>query len=202
MVLTCCGASLITNRAPFVFCEWLFSRISARISMSSSTSSAANRRGLLFVVLAIVLLLTGGGLWYAHASMGSKQAEGHAANDGSEVGVMMDLADKAYQEKHLVAPVGSNIYEFYFSVLQLDPSNAVARRRLRDAFKPACDVVESTLNGGDLDQAQRELSLLRQYDAHNYKLALLGSVLDAQRVIERRRHEAEAARIQAQQANP
>jgi periplasmic protein TonB len=33
-------------------------------------------------------------------------------------------------------------------------------------------------------------------------LALLGSVLDAQRVIERRRHEAEAARIQAQQANP
>lgn len=168
--------------------------------MSSSTSSAANRRGWLFVVLAAVLLLVGGGLWYAHASIGSKQAEAHSANDGSEVGVMMDLADKAYQDKHLVAPIGSNVYEFYFSVLQLDPNNATAQRRLREAFKPACDVVESTLNGGDLDEAQRELSLLRQYDPHNYKLALLGSVLDAQRVIERRRHEAEAARIQAQQS--
>jgi protein TonB len=142
----------------------------------------------------------GGGLWYARASISQKPAQGHTANDGSEVGVMLDLADKAYQDKHLVAPVGSNVYEFYFSVLQLDPNNAIAERRLRDAFKPACEAVESTLNGGDLDEAQRELSLLRQYDAHNYKLALLGSVLDAQRIIERRRHEAEAARIQAQQA--
>ena len=168
--------------------------------MSSSTTSAANRRGWLFVVLAAVLLLAGGGLWYAHASIGSKQDEAHAANDGSEVGVMMDLADKAYQDKHLVTPIGSNVYEFYFSVLQLDPNNATAQRRLHEAFKSACDVVESTLNGGGLDEAQRELSLLRQYDPHNYKLALLGSVLDAQRVIERRRHEAEAARIQAQQS--
>ncbi|HUB89541.1 MAG TPA: hypothetical protein VMA74_07400 [Dyella sp.] len=169
--------------------------------MSSSVSSPANRRGLLFVVLgALLLLLIGGGFWYAHGHMAGHAAEGHTANDGSEVGVMLDLADKAYQERRLVAPVGSNVYEFYFSVLQLDPNNAVAQRRLRDAFKPACDVVESTINSGDLDEAQRELSLLRQYDSHNYKLALLGSVLDAQRVIERRRHEAEAARIQAQQA--
>ncbi|WP_233840247.1 hypothetical protein [Dyella sp. 2HG41-7] len=169
--------------------------------MSSSTPTAPNRRGLLFAVLAVVLVIVAGGFWFAHASISAKPAEGHTANDGSEVGVMMDLADKAYQEKRLVAPVGSNVYEFYFSVLQLDPNNAVAQQRLRDAFKPACDVVESTINGGDLDEAQRELSLMRQYDAHNYKLALLGSVLDAQRVIERRKHEAEAARIQAQQGN-
>jgi protein TonB len=169
--------------------------------MSSSISYAANRRGLPFVVLAIVLVLVGAGLWYAHARLGKSEAGGHTANDGSEVGVMLDLADKAYREKRLVAPIGSNVYEFYFSVLQLDPNNAIAERRLSEAFKPACDVVENTINGGDLDEAQRELSLLRQYDAHNYKLALLGSVLDAQRVIERRRHEAEAARIQAQQGN-
>jgi periplasmic protein TonB len=71
---------------------------------------------------------------------------------------------------------------------------------MRDGFKPACDAVESTINSGNLDEAQRELSLLRMYDPHNYKLALLGGVLDAQRVIERHQHEAEAARIQAQQA--
>jgi protein TonB len=168
--------------------------------MSSSTSTAPNRRGLLFVALAAFVAIAGGGFWYAHASMSAKPA-GHTANDGSDVGIMLGLADTAYHDKHLVEPVGSNVYEFYFSALQLDPDNAIAVQRLREAFKPACDVVESTINTGDLDEAQRELSLLRMYDAHNYKLALLGSVLDAQRVIERRKHEAEAARIQAQQAS-
>jgi periplasmic protein TonB len=167
--------------------------------MFSSDSTAPNRRGL-FVALAVaVVVLAGGGFWYAHAASQNKPT-GHTANDGSDVGVLMGLADTAYNDKHLVAPVGSNVYEFYFSVLQSDPNNEVAQNRMRDAFKPACDVVETTINSGDLDEAQRELSLLRMYDPHNYKLALLGSVLDAQRVIERRTHEAEAARIQAQQA--
>lgn len=153
----------------------------------------------MLAALAAVVAMAGGGLWYAHASIGAKSI-GHTANDGSDVGIMLGLADDAYQQKHLLAPVGSNVYEFYFSVLQLDPSNAIAQKRMRDSFKPACDVVENTINAGDLDEAQRELSLLRMYDPHNYKLALLGGVLDAQRVIERRRHEAEAARIQSQQA--
>jgi protein TonB len=167
--------------------------------MSSSSPSAPNRRGLLFVALAAVVLIAVGGFWYAHASMTAKPA-GHTANDGSDVGILLGLADTAYHDQHLVAPVGSNVYEFYFSVLQLDPSNMIAMQRMRDGFKPACDAVENTINSGDLDEAERELLLLRMYDAHNYKLALLGSVLDAQRVIERRAHEAEAARIQAQQA--
>lgn len=167
--------------------------------MSSSNSTVPGRRGLLLVSLAALLAIAGGVFWYAHASIGGKFS-GHTANDGSDVGIMLNLADSAYQEKRLLAPVGSNMYEFYFSVLQLDPNNSTALERLHDMFKPACDVVENTINGGDLDEAQRELLLLRMYDPHNYKLALLGSVLDAQRVIERRKHEAEAARIQAQQA--
>lgn len=168
--------------------------------MSSNPSTAPRRGGLLFVVLAAVVAIAGGAFWYAHASISGPKSVGHTANDGSDVGVMLGLADTAYQQKNLVAPVGSNVYEFYDSVLQLDPDNSIAIQRLKDAFKPACDVVENTINSGDLDEAQRELYLLRLYDPHNYKLALLGSVLDAQRVIERRAHEAEAARIQSQQA--
>jgi periplasmic protein TonB len=144
--------------------------------MSSTQSTAPRRGGLLFVVLAAVVAIAGGAFWYAHASISASKSVGHTANDGSDV------------------------YEFYDSVLQLDPNNSIAIQRLKEAFKPACDVVENTINSGDLDEAQRELYLLRLYDPHNYKLALLGSVLDAQRVIERRAHEAEAARIQSQQA--
>jgi protein TonB len=167
--------------------------------MSSTPSTAPRRGGLLFVVLAAVVAIAGGAFWYAHASISAPNSVGHTANDGSDVGVMLGLADTAYKQKNLVAPVGSNVYEFYDSVLQLDPDNSIAVQRLKEAFKPACDVVENTINSGDLDEAQRELYLLRLYDPHNYKLALLGSVLDAQRVIERRAHEAEAARIQSQQ---
>jgi periplasmic protein TonB len=170
-----------------------------QVSMSPPKSTAPHRRGLLFVALAAAVVIVGGGFWYAHAAISHKDA-GHTANDGSDVGILMGLADQAYHDKNLVAPVGSNVYEFYFSVLQADPNNAVAQKRLKDVFKPACDVVESTINTGDLDEAQRELSLLRMYDPHNYQLALLGGVLDSQRIIERRRHEAEAARIQAEQA--
>jgi protein TonB len=167
--------------------------------MFSSQSTASNRRGLLFVALAAAVVIVGGGFWYAHAAINPAHS-GHTANDGSDVGILMGLADQAYQDKHLLAPVGSNVYEFYFSVLQADPNNGTALKRLKESFKPACDVVESTISAGDLDEAQRELLLLRMYDPQNYQLALLGGVLDAQRVIERRRHEAEAARIQAQQA--
>lgn len=154
----------------------------------------------MFVVLAAVMAIAGGAFWYAHASLSKPRTVGHTANDGSDVGVLLGLADTAWQQKNLVAPVGSNVYEFYFSVLQSDPDNSIAIERMKDAFKPACDVVENTINSGDLDEAQRELYLLRMYDPHNYRLALLGSVLDAQRVIERRAHEAEARRIRAQQA--
>ena len=110
--------------------------------MSSSLSTVPGRRGLLFVSLAALLAIGGGAFWYAHASIGSKSG-GHTANDGSDVGVMLGLADSAYQEKRLLSPVGSNMYEFYFSVLQLDPDNSTAMGRLRDMFKPACDVIVS-----------------------------------------------------------
>jgi periplasmic protein TonB len=166
--------------------------------MPSNHSTVPNRGGLLFVVLAAVIAIAGGAFWYAHASR-STATVGHTANDGSDVGILLGLADTAWQQKNFVAPVGSNVYEFYFSVLQSDPANNIAIQRLKDAFKPACDDVENTINSGDLDEAQRELYLLRMYDPHNYRLALLGGVLDAQRIIERHTHEAEALRIQSQQ---
>jgi protein TonB len=59
--------------------------------------------------------------------------------------------------------------------------------------------VERLINPVDLDEAQRELSLLREYDATNYTLALLGGKLSAQRMLVTRQHEAQAAIIQAQQ---
>ncbi|MBD8898723.1 hypothetical protein [Rhodanobacter sp. DHG33] len=156
----------------------------------------------------LVLIMLGGGWWRWNA-----HAATQPSSDDSGVHIMLGLASTAQHEGRLVAPVGSNAFEFYFSVLQLEPGNHTALAALRDMFKPACADVEHSIADGDLDEAQRELQLLRAYDAGNYrydpahdelnasdyKLALLGGYLDAQRTLLGRKHAAQAAALAARQ---
>ena len=111
---------------------------------------------------------------------------------------MLELAKTAIAEKRLVAPAGANAFEFYLSALQLEPNSTAATEGLRELFEPAVDDVERAINDNHLDEAQRELGLLREFDGTNYKLALLGGKLDAQRQLQIREDEARAAVIQAQ----
>ncbi len=157
----------------------------------------------------LVLILAGGGWWHWSA-----RAAAAPADDDSGTRILLGLAAEAQRDGRLVAPVGSNAFEFYFSVLQLDPHNRTALEQLRAAFKPASETVERTIAAGELDEAQRELQLLRAYDAGNYKydpahdevnasdykLALLGSYLDAQRTLLGKRHAQEAAALGARAA--
>jgi protein TonB len=156
----------------------------------------------------LLLMLVGGGWWHWNA-----RAATASSSDDNGVRILLGLAADAQRDGRLVAPVGSNAFEFYFSVLQLEPGNHTALDALRDMFKPACADAEHTIAAGDLDEAQRELQLLRAYDAGNYKydpahdelnasdykLALLGGYLDARRTLLGRRHAAEAAALAARQ---
>lgn len=156
----------------------------------------------------LMLALLGGGWW----RWGARAAT--PAPDASGTRILLGLSAEALRDGRLVAPVGSNVFELCFSVLQLDPRNTTALEQLREAFKPASDVVEHAIASGELDEAQRELQLLRAYDAgnyqydpahfemhsSNYRLVLLGSYLDAQRTLQRQRHAAEAAAISARDA--
>jgi protein TonB len=139
-------------------------------------SVASHRRAWVIGLLLVVGVLAGSAFWYVR----SAAAADTSADDANGVNILLGLADTAMHDGHLVAPEGSNAYEFYFSV-------------------PACNEVERLINPVDLDEAQRELSLLREYDATNYTLALLGGKLSAQRMLVTRQHEAQAAIIQAQQ---
>jgi periplasmic protein TonB len=158
-------------------------------------SVASHRRAWAIGLLLVVGVLAGSAFWYVR----SAAAAGTSTDDANGVNILLGLADSAMHDGRLVAPEGSNAYEFYFSVLQLEPHNEVALENLKKAFVPACNEVERLINPTDLDEAQRELSLLREYDATNYTLALLGGKLSAQRMLVTRQHEAQAALIQAQQ---
>ena len=174
--------------------------------MSRALPAAFPRRGLLIVsiVLLVAAAIAAYALLYKPAVEGAgSQAKGPAAaasSGGQDTGVsiMLGLAKGAVDEKRLIAPAGANAFEFYLSALQLEPDNAAATAGLHELFEPAADDVERAINDNNLDEAQRELSLLREFDGTNYKLALLGGKLDAQRQIQVREDEARAAVIQAQ----
>lgn len=172
--------------------------------MPRSRSSASSRRGLVLaavLLLALVALLGGGGMWLLRKPAGSAQAAtDSSAGDDSGAGILLDLADTAVREKRLVAPAGSNAYEFYLSVQELEPDNQLVQDTLHQLFPAAAAEVERSINALELDEAQRELRLLREFDSTNYTLSLLGGKLDAQRQVMIRRDEERAALIQAQAA--
>lgn len=172
--------------------------------------SVVSRRHALVLVLLLLVAVAGGGVfWYSYAianaspnvastpSGNAADASGDDAQSGSHI--LLGLARDAVHDDRLVAPAGSNAYEFYLSVLQLEPQNRSAQEALRESFPRAAAEIERTINQNDLDEARREIDLLREFDSTNFTLALLGGKLSAARNIETKRHEAEAERIQ--QAN-
>ncbi len=172
--------------------------------MSLLASLAPRQRVLVAVSLIVAIVVAGGAFAWLHGSSNgataSTDGQTSGGKDDSGVSILLDLAKTAVTEKRLVAPAGSNAYEFYLSVLQLDPSNKAALDELHESFPAASADVERAINDNALDDAQRELSLLREFDSTNYILSLLGGKLDAQRQIVTRQDEAKAAIIQAQQS--
>lgn len=171
-------------------------------------SVAPRHHAVMFVSL-LILAAAGGIYGYSRATanaasniaaMSSGNATGVPADDaqsGSQI--LLGLARDAIHDNRLIAPAGSNAWEFYLSVLQLEPNNVTAQEALRESFPRASEEIERSINQNDLDEARREIDLLREFDSNNFTLALLGGKLSAARNIVTRQHEAEAQRIQ--QAN-
>ncbi|HEV7777996.1 MAG TPA: TonB family protein [Luteibacter sp.] len=173
-------------------------------------SNTSHRRGLILVPAVAIVLLAGAVYFFLH-SQGRQSADGEAASvadiapaeaasTGGPADILLGLARTAIKEDRLVAPAGANAYEFYLSVLQLDPQNQVAMDALRETFPFASATVERSINQKELDEAQREIALLREFDGTNYTLVILGAKLDAQRQIVIREDERIAASMQSADA--
>jgi protein TonB len=170
-------------------------------------SNTSHRRGLILVPAVAIVLVAGAVYFFLH-SQGRQSADGEAASvadiapaeaatTGGPADILLGLARTAIKEDRLVAPAGANAYEFYLSVLQLDPQNQVAMDALRETFPFASATVERSINQKELDEAQREIALLREFDGTNYTLVILGAKLDAQRQIVIREDERIAASMQS-----
>jgi periplasmic protein TonB len=163
-------------------------------------STTSNRRAL-FVLLAIIViaLLGGSAFLYARArseapatadaAVAAEVVDPASSSSSSGTDILLGLARTAIKEDRLVAPAGANAYEFYLSVLQLDPNNKVALDALRETFPFASATIDRTISQKELDEAQREISLLREFDSTNYTLVILGAKLHAERQIATREDE-------------
>jgi protein TonB len=104
-------------------------------------------------------------------------------------------ARRAMNEQRYLAPAGNNAFEFYLKALQKQPGNPAATDALRETYPFAATAAEQTINGGDFNEAQREIDLLAKADPANYTLTILRSKLDAQRKLQ----DQQQAQAQAQQ---
>lgn len=170
---------------------------------------AVSHRYALALLCLSLLAAAGGIFWYSRATADAAPNAAAAASaewtdapaDDTRSGsdILLGLAREAMHDGRLLAPAGSNAWEFYLSVLQLEPQNRVAQEALRESFPRAANEIERTINRRELEEARREIDLLREFDRDNFTLALLGGKLSAARNIVMRQHEAEAERIR--QAN-
>lgn len=168
-----------------------------------------SQRYAIVLVCTLVLVAAAAIFRYSQvAARASPNEAGHAFGDvvdasadtpQSGIAILLELAREAMHDDRLVAPAGSNAFEFYLSVLQLEPENQAAHEALRESFPRASEKIEQSIDRRELAEARREIDLLREFDRNNFTLALLGGKLAAARHLVTKQHEAEAARMR--QAN-
>jgi periplasmic protein TonB len=170
--------------------------------MFQSSNAALPRRAIILIAAIAVALVA----FAAYATLrvrhvdkagASDAAASSASSDGDSSGVdiLLGLAREATREGRLVAPQGNNAYEYYLSVIQLAPENATAQDALRETLPFASQEIERQINRRQLEEARREIALLRDFDPTNYTLIILGAKLDAQQQVVTAEDEARADQI-------
>jgi periplasmic protein TonB len=154
-------------------------------------------RALLAGGALFVAALIGGVVWRGHPvpAMTGTSADATVADAGSDetpTAILLGLARTAIRENRLIAPQGNNAFEYYMSVLDLDKTNVTAHEAMRESLPLASEQIDRAIRDKDLDEALREITLLREYDPDNYVLLILGAKLDAQRKLVTAQNEARA----------
>ncbi|HEY4293233.1 energy transducer TonB [Luteibacter sp.] len=169
--------------------------------MSKLALAAPPRRAVVIVVAVVVVLAAAAAfasLRLSHPATAAASDAGTATSPAGDdagssgVDILLGLARQATRDGRLVSPQGNNAYEYYLSVIQLDTNNATAQDALRETIPFASQEIERLINRRGLEEARREIALLRDYDPTNYTLIILGAKLDAQQQVVTAEDEARA----------
>lgn len=169
--------------------------------MSKLALAAPPRRAVIIVAAVAVVVAAAAAFASMHlrhpATSATSDDAASTSSPGDDAGsngveILLGLARQATREGRLVSPQGNNAYEYYLSVIQLEPNNATAQDALRETIPFASQEIERLINRRDLEEARREIALLRDFDPTNYTLIILGAKLDAQQQVVTAEDEARA----------
>lgn len=102
-------------------------------------------------------------------------------------------AREALKDQRLMAPAGDNAVEYYLTALGEDSDNVSARQALLELIPPAADAVQSSINVGDLFEAERRLDLLKRMGVSELRLNLVREQLAKAKLDIARQADAEVA---------
>jgi hypothetical protein len=91
---------------------------------------------------------------------------------------MLRGAETALADNRLQSPKGNNAYEKYIAVLEIDPSNADAKRGLYVVSSRYLSLAESSIRSGKLDQARDYLTRAATVTADHSDLARVREALE------------------------
>lgn len=112
-------------------------------------------------------------------------------------------ASRALDERRLLSPPGDNAVEYYLRALELAPQEHTARQALLELIPQATLVVESSIVSGDLDAAERQMSLVAKMGGSELRLnPLRAQLLDARAALAEREALAAAPAVNEPSAAP
>lgn len=106
----------------------------------------------------------------ALASTTLAQTPAIAGTETSVAVTQLELARTALLEGRLLSPAGNNAVEYYLRALETEADASGARQALLELIPEATLVLESTIESGELAEAERELALFKQMGVSELRL--------------------------------
>jgi len=111
---------------------------------------------------------------------------------------MLYDAKNAFDDNRLMLPAGSNAYETYQQVLQLDPGNAVAMEGIEEIVMRYISLAESAISQGEYDEADGLLGRATRLNPELPELAAVRARLAQARQNRVQIHELDPAELKSQ----
>lgn len=139
------------------------------------------------VVVALVSIGLGG--WWLNRDQGPvggatrtvTGADSTSVDTPDRGATLLTQARLALKERRLLAPAGDNAIEYYLQIVGIESTHAAARQALLELIPPATAAVDSVIAAGELDEARRQMELLRRMGASELNLGPLRTRLEQAR---------------------
>jgi len=127
------------------------------------------------------------------AALAVSEEQGRAPQPAEQFAELLSRAEQAVREGRLAAPPGHNALDYYLTILEVEPTQEVAREQLGRVLDALFAEAEEALRANTPDSAAAALTGIRRADPTSSRLALLDAQLERSRSVAASSRQAVAA---------